>query len=581
MKNLDWLIVSLLWLSACQLMPILNEEPSCWTIFDTDEDGYAEEWAELDLDGDGIVEWVFCEEYCGAGRCGEIDCATDPNIHPGAIDFPGDDVDDDCDGTPVDADDDGYLDQDAHGGYDCNDRDPERWLGNADLDGDGQDDVNCGGEDCNDNDPYRDGDNADLDGDGYIDERCGGDDCDDDCGGCYPGSDEYCGGDIFILSRDGNCDGVVDTLYECSCLYAELGSCTSSPGSYEILPSFPEIRNARDVWVSVSNLANLDYSYNVFVASDDALHYVLGTQLTGLAHPDSGQRSYEDERDWKIEGEVEFDDLRSVVSDGNSIFVTGDLGLQRYSQSGTTLFIEAAPFFLLQAGQVFISHKYAYVTTARGLQIFDVHLPSRQRELSLLEIVSEANPEQPTPLLRDVFVSGDFAYLAVHASRREDSEGGHVRLHNYGLYVVDVSSPENPTLAAGPFGDAWANGVFVADAKLYLATTDGLEIYDIVLHEDPEERDAPLSLLLSPSRGATGVSNDVFVTGGHAYVASEDGLYVVDVRGDTPETILEVPTGSSRAVHVVRSELDVPAVGEEWYAFVASESGLFIVEFQP
>jgi hypothetical protein len=89
-------------------------------------------WSDTDLDGDGV----------GAGDCND----ADPSIHPGAQDFRGDGVDDNCDGV----------------------------------------------------------DGTDNDGDGRASVQTGGLDCDDDNETVYPSAPEVCDG------LDNDCDGRVD-----------------------------------------------------------------------------------------------------------------------------------------------------------------------------------------------------------------------------------------------------------------------------------------------------------------------------------------------------------------------------------
>ncbi|MBN2493341.1 MAG: thrombospondin type 3 repeat-containing protein [Deltaproteobacteria bacterium] len=97
---------------------------------------------DTDADGDGYVT-VECE--------GGTDCDDgDAEIHPGAEDFCEDGVDQDCDGVDpacvcdTDADGDGYISDECEGGTDCDDSDPTINPGAYDYCGDGID-QNCDG----------------------------------------------------------------------------------------------------------------------------------------------------------------------------------------------------------------------------------------------------------------------------------------------------------------------------------------------------------------------------------------------------------------------------------------------------
>ena len=171
-----------------------------------EEGSCCKEWSDIygfyagcfpaDYDNDGFI----------GGQCDGDDCDDeDPAVHPGAEEICENTIDDDCDGFAdtydtdcgeCDDDSDGYDDE-ACGGADCDDTDPDIYPGADEICDNGIDD-DCDGlvdgldPDCCD----------DADGDGVTDETCGGYDCDDSDPAIYPGADDPCDG------MDQACDGL-------------------------------------------------------------------------------------------------------------------------------------------------------------------------------------------------------------------------------------------------------------------------------------------------------------------------------------------------------------------------------------
>ncbi len=194
--------------------------------FSPDETGHA------DQDGDGVIDIreflsntldyvLACSEddsdNDGWTQCdGDCDDADD-DIHPDALEVPGDGVDSNCDGNDGDdADGDGYGSPDS-GGDDCDDDDAAVHPGAEEL-ANGEDE-DCDGEldegtelADDDGDGYCEG--LDLDGDGVDDCSDGSTpgDCDDTEDDISPDAIESCYDTV-----DNNCDGLVDGDDEVGC----------------------------------------------------------------------------------------------------------------------------------------------------------------------------------------------------------------------------------------------------------------------------------------------------------------------------------------------------------------------------
>jgi hypothetical protein len=147
------------------------------------------------------------------GDCGGDDCDDDnADVHPGAEEICGDDVDQDCNGTDLacadctDADGDGHgVGEACEGDPDCDDTAADIYPGAEERCGDGID-QDCNGEDlacpCND-----------RDGDGWrAGDGCSGEvDCDDTDDTIYPEADEICNDGI-----DQDCNGSDEACPRCN-----------------------------------------------------------------------------------------------------------------------------------------------------------------------------------------------------------------------------------------------------------------------------------------------------------------------------------------------------------------------------
>jgi hypothetical protein len=478
-------------------------------------------------------------------------------------------------------------------------KDPLYCWAEKDSDGDGHIDANCGGDDCNDNDPTRwtktlwDCDaerppgTADWDCDGHFDVNCGGDDCDDGWASAYVGGESFCGDLLNPYPRDGNCDGVADNLYECTCRRANAKvdlDCDAEPmlHGYEVV-AWKDTGPSRDVSVYLVD-TSYDFTHSIAVASEDGIFLVEGTKPS--ACPGTRCEERDVRRNWKVTDVVENITGRRIAAYANNLFVVDDVGFRSLVLEKRRLFVSSTVRVLNDARSVFVFMNRAYVTSALGLHVFDASDPSTLREVSALGM-SDLMIQDAMAYPTDLFVADGMIYIAVWGSAFPP----HYDFGQFGMYVVEASDRELPARVYDPVvGDAWADGVFVMDDRVYLAIEDGLRIYDIETTGDPVQ---PVELGEPRRLDGLGVIHDVFVTGGFAYLAGDDGLYLVNVRSD-PLSVLSGPvrlpppgagdgaaSSVARAVHVVHSWHSVEQVGEEWYAFVATDDGLYIVDLMP
>ena len=184
---------------------------------------------------------------------------------------------------------------------------------------------------------------------------------------------------------------------------------------------------------------------------------------------------------------------------------------------------------------------YAALRKDEGLLVLDVANPAQVEEIGHL----------PGEDLLAVAVDGDYAY----AGRGLD-----------GLAIYNVSDPANPSLANTLDTPGSANGIWVADDRLYVAdgnnTSGGdFRIYDLVDPESP-------SLLGQFEAGA--FVTYVTVAGSVAYLTGGFGLLTVDVSNPA----LPMQLGSFAAGGETTYEVALDGTT----AYVAGLAGLFAVD---
>ncbi len=152
-----------------------------------------------------------------------------------------------------------------------------------------------------------------------------------------------------------------------------------------------------------------------------------------------------------------------------------------------------------------------YVSSATGLQIYDVSEPAAPRQLSQLPLPHFENEDVDAG--RDtVVITNDPSFSGVGM-----------------IYLIDVADPRNPRLASAlPTSDHTANGHIAnciqgCDYLYTTGTEEGLTVYDI------RDLDAPVYVKTIALPG-DGFTHDVHVDAtGIAWVTGEDGTFGYDV----------------------------------------------------
>lgn len=189
-----------------------------------------------------------------------------------------------------------------------------------------------------------------------------------------------------------------------------------------------------------------------------------------------------------------------------------------------------------------VSNNLAFLCTSYDLMIVDVSDPENPSLVSLfgehffyvsvvgdyaylysipsgnlLSVVDISNPAYPTLVgscdfggtrdIWDLFVEGNYAYLTDHSY--------------YGIHVVDVADPTNPSYLTTYDAPEGVKSVFVLEDYAYLSAGDyGLQILDISIPENP---------VFVGSYDTPGSSIRTFVENDFAYVADTSSLQILDI----------------------------------------------------
>ena len=204
------------------------------------------------------------------------------------------------------------------------------------------------------------------------------------------------------------------------------------------------------------------------------------------------------------------------------------------------------------AWSLYLDNGYAYVADVdSGLQIFRVVEPSTPQFVAAFDSITDAG---------GVAADGDYAYLCGNLLGSDPSNG---------LYVIDVSSPTQPTRVGTLDGLGWVPDIHVSDHYVFIAD------YDIGLHVVSVTN--PANPILATTLVVPGTPYGVFASGNYVYLTTEwtewaewQGLHIIDITNPlSPSIVGSLPT-ADRA-------MDVHVIGN--YAYVAADSaGLRIID---
>lgn len=178
-------------------------------------------------------------------------------------------------------------------------------------------------------------------------------------------------------------------------------------------------------------------------------------------------------------------------------------------------------------------------------------------------IIDITDPENPTIVSNIAVGSGDPELFA--AASAVVVAGNYAYVATAGIDIVDISDPSNP-YKVGHYdnGADYASGIYISGRYAYLASNySGLEIVDI---SDPSH---PTSV---SSYTPAMYTQSVYVSGDYAYLADDSGvLQIVGIADPTNPVMVADYTTTSDAV------LDVVVSGK--YAYLAAgSSGLLILD---
>jgi hypothetical protein len=240
-----------------------------------------------------------------------------------------------------------------------------------------------------------------------------------------------------------------------------------------------------------------------------------------------------------------------------------------------------------------VSGDFAYMAEPLGrLDIFDVSNPAAPEKVGYYLASQSLFIDPFNPYIRDLCVSGSYAYLATASDLRiidvsnpgsvqqvgsyaiQGGTRGFILTDSYayvidsgrGMHIIDMSDPATPHEVGIFLSPDSISDIFLVGTRMYLATANGFRILSIFEPTEPQE----IGFWKNPS-GYNSNNGAIYVSGSYAYFL-HDFLYLVDISEPSmPEKV---------GAFVLPSSVSKPVIFgiDPYIYFACGDCGLFILK---
>ena len=315
---------------------------------------------------------------------------------------------------------------------------------------------------------------------------------------------------------------------------------------------------ASDVYVvgNYAYVADNDSGLQVIDISDPTSPIIVGSAITHGGVRDvhiSGNRAYVAGDRFQV---IDISDPTSPIivgffyAPGGAIYVVGNYAHVAGGHSGLQVIniseianpvIVSSAITGGSAYDIYVSGNHAYVSdSVSGILEIDISDPTNP-----VVVGSAATPDRA----QDVFVVGNYAYVTWQGGWTQYCDGP----MEWGVDIVDISDPTNPTILGSVETPGGASSVFVSGDYMYVGASSNCKgsifsAFYVINISDPTN---PTIVGSVDTPGGGGESSDVYISGSYAYMA-DTRLHVIDISNPTnPFIFASVDTpGAALGVHV-------------------------------